>query len=347
MSTRDLFVGIDVAENSLESALTAGDQVISERFTHLHDGAGLVALVEALQTRSVKLVVLEPSGGLERDVVASLAAAGIPVVVINGRRIRSFARSLGLLAKTDKIDAGVLAIFAERIQPEVRPLASEEVQELDALTTRRRQVIEMINMERSRLSRAKRNVAPRIKQHIAYLIAEREDAESEIQRRIEASELWLAERELLMSAPAVGPVLSSTILAELPELGHVSKQVIARLVGVAPINCDTGKHRGTRRIQGGRAGVRGTLYMAVISGRRWNPVLRELYERHRAIGKPHKVAMVACMRKLIIILNAMLRDRSDWHQQLRTPCLAKTVASIAVALPSRRGKAKRAHHRDS
>jgi len=326
MSTQDLYVGIDVAQDSLETALTVGDQVISERFTHPHDHAGLATLVEALRTRSVKLVVLEPSGGLERDVVASLAAAGVPVVVINGRRIRSFARSLGLLAKTDKIDAGVLAIFAERIQPEVRPLLSEEVQELDALTTRRRQVIEMINMERSRLSRAKRNVRPRIQQHIDYLTAELKDADSEIKRRIEGSELWQAESEILMSVPAVGPVLSSTILAELPELGRVSKQVIARLVGVAPINCDTGKHRGTRRIQGGRAGPRAALYMAVSCGRRWNPVLRDLYERQRGLGKPHKVAMVACMRKLIIILNAMLRDSTNWQQQLGAPRLAKTVA---------------------
>jgi transposase len=326
MSTPDLYVGIDVAKDSLESALTAGDQVIIERFTQLHDDAGLVALVEALRTRSVKLVVLEPSGGLERDVVASLAAAEIPVVVINGRRIRYFARSLGLLAKTDKIDASVLAIYAELIQPAVRQLPTEEVQELDALTTRRRQVIEMINMERSRFSRAKRNVAPKIQQHINYLTAELKDAESEIQRRIEASELWQAECELLLSTPGVGPVLASTILAELPELGHVSKQLIARLVGVAPINCDTGKYRGTRRIQGGRAAVRSTLYMAVSCGRRWNPVLRDLYERHRAVGKPHKVAMVACMRKLIIILNAMLRDSTSWQQQLRVPQLAKTVA---------------------
>jgi transposase len=316
MSTRDVYVGIDVAEDSLEIAITVGDQVICERFTYAHDGAGLTALTELLRTRETKLVVLEPSGGVERDVVASLAAAGIPVVVINGRRIRSFARSMGLLAKTDKIDAGVLAIFAERMKPQVRPLPGEAVQELDALTTRRRQLIEMINMERSRLRRAKQNVAPKIRDHVTYLNNELKGADAEIRRRIEASEIWQVGSGLLKSAPAVGPVLSSTILGELPELGLVSKQVIARLVGVAPINCDTGKHRGTRRIQGGRAGVRSALYMAVSCGRRWNPVLRELYERQRSRGKPHKVAMVACMRKLIIILNAMLRDGTTWQQQV-------------------------------
>jgi transposase len=315
MSTRDVYVGIDIAEDSLETALTVGDQVICERFTHVHDDAGLAALTEVLRKGSVKLVVVEPSGGLERDVVASLAAAGVPVVVINGRLIRSFARSMGLLAKTDKIDAGVIAIFAERMRPKVRPLPSEAVQELDALTTRRRQVIEMINMERSRVSRAKRNVSPAIRDHISYLTAELKATEAEIQRRIETSELWQVDSEILMSVPAVGPVLSSTILAELPELGHVSKQVIARLVGVAPLNCDSGKHRGTRRIQGGRVAVRCTLYMAVSCGRRWNPVLRDLYERQRSLGKPHKVAMVACMRKLIIILNAMVRDGTTWQQQ--------------------------------
>lgn len=316
MSTRDVYVGIDVAEDSLETALTVGEQVICERFRHAHDVAGLAALTEVLRTRGIKLVVVEPSGGLERDVVANLAAAGIPVVVINGRRIRSFARSMGLLAKTDKIDAGVLAIYGERIQPQIRPLASEEVQELDALTTRRRQVIEMINMERSRLSRAKRNVAGKIRDHISYLTGELKDAEAEIRVRIEGSPLWQAESEILMSVPAVGPVLSSTLLAELPELGHVSKQVIGRLVGVAPINWDTGKQRGKRRIQGGRVAVRCTLYMAVTCGRRWNPVLRDFYERQRGCGKPHKVAMVACMRKLIIILNAMIRDGTTWQQQM-------------------------------
>jgi transposase len=313
MSKPDVFAGIDISQARLETALTEGGLVCSEEFAHGHDLAGLAQLVEVLKNRRVRLVVLEPSGGLERDVVAALIAAGVPVVVKNGRQIRAFARSVGLLAKTDKIDARVLAYFADRIRPDVRAIPGEAVQELDALTTRRRQILEMLTMEQNRLSRAKPNVAAQIRAHIEYLRGQLAAAEAEIKDRVEASPVWQAASEVLMSIPCVGPVLTFTVLAELPELGTLPHQIVTRLVGVAPLNWDTGQLRGTRRIQGGRVCPRNVLYMAATVGIRWNPVLRATYDRLRRNGKPHKVALVACMRKLVIIMNAMLRDGRHWQ----------------------------------
>jgi len=313
MSNPELFAGIDISERRLETALTRDGLHCAEEITHRYDPAGVAELISVLADKRVGLVVVEPSGGLERDIVSALVSAAIPVVVINGRRVRNFARSMGLLAKTDKIDARVLAAFGERVRPAVRAIPGEDVQELDALTSRRRQILEMIGMERSRLDRAKQNVAPSIRAHIDYLQGQQKRVEAEIQQRIEASPAWQTANELLMSIPAVGPILSATILGELPEIGSVPAEVITRLVGVAPINCDTGEHRGKRRIQGGRVAVRNVLFMATTCGIRWNPVLRDCYERLRRNGKPHKVAMVACMRKLLVIMNAVLRDGQPWQ----------------------------------
>lgn len=302
----------------MDVAVTEGELKVSTEFSHANDAEGIAALVERLRALKPKLVVLEPTGGLERDVVAALAIAALPVLVVNARQIRDFARGLGLLAKTDQIDARAIAFFAERVRPKVRALPSEEVQELDALATRRRQIIEMITGEKSRLSRAPRAIQPGLREHIAYLERDLEQIEDELERRIKANPEWSAADQILRSVPGVGPVLSFTLLAELPELGALTSREIAHLVGVAPLNCDSGKYRGTRRIWGGRASVRNVLYMATRTAKTWNPIIRGFYNALRAKGKPHKVAMVACMRKLLVILNAMMHSKTAWELGFQT-----------------------------
>lgn len=298
-----VYAGVDVSSSRLDVATTSG-----EVFSRSYDEAGIAAVVAAFRAFPPALIVIEATGGLERGIVAALAIAGLPLVVVNARQVRHFARSMGLLAKTDQIDARVLALFAERVRPEVRPLRSEDLQELEAFSARRRQLVEMLAAEKNRLTRAPELVRPSIEAMIAYLEQQIDDLEAQTQAAIEANPLWQVTTELLRSVKGVGPATASTLVARLPELGRLDARQISALVGVAPFNCDSGKYRGTRRIWGGRADVRCMLYMAVRSAKRWNPVIRAFYERLILAGKPKKVANIACVRKLLIILNAMVRD---------------------------------------
>jgi transposase len=269
--------------------------------------------VKKLKQLSPSLIVVEATGGLEADVVAELAARGLPVVVINPTRIRAFARSTGTLAKTDKIDAKMIAHFAQAIRPDVRELPGEETSHLAALVNRRRQVIAILVAEKNRLNTAPRQVQKRIKKHIEWLEEELAALEKEIQELIRENPLWRKQEELLRSVPGVGPVTSAVLLAELPELGTLNRQKIAALVGLAPFNKDSGPRKGKRRIYGGRSAVRSTLYMAALVAVRFNPVIRAFYERLIANGKEKKVALTACARKLLVILNAILRQGEPWR----------------------------------
>jgi transposase len=309
MATPGRFVGIDVAKRQVEVAV----RPTGERWTAATDAASLAGLVERVRALGVALIVLEPTGGYEAPVVAALSAAQLPVVVVNARQVRKFAGALGKLAKTDAIDAAVLAHFAEAVKPEVRPLADELTQTLQGWLGRRRQLLEMLHAEEQRLAMAPRAVRPQIQHHIEWLRAQLRDTNDELQRLLRGSAVWQEQEDLLRTVPGVGPVLATTLLADLPELGRLNRKQIAALVGVAPLNRDSGQYRGRRRIWGGRGPVRATLYMAVVASLRCNPVIRAFYTRLCAAGKPKKVALTACMRKLLTILNAMMRHRARWQ----------------------------------
>lgn len=312
MSAPAVCVGIDVAKATLDVAVRPS----GERWTCANDQAALPALVARLRALAPALVVLEATGGFELAAVAALAAAGLPVVVANPRQVRDFVRATGQLAKTDAIDAQVLALFAERVRPAPRPLPDEAAQALDAVLTRRRQLLEMLVAEKNRLGFARAPVRKGIQQHIRWLEHQLGDVDAELSRLIEQSPVWRAKDNLLQSVPGIGPVVSRTLLGELPELGRLSRKEIAALVGVAPLARDSGTLRGKRLIWGGRAPVRATLYMGALVATRWNPVIRAFYQRLRAAGKPAKVALVACMRKLLTILNAMVRSNTTWNAQI-------------------------------
>jgi transposase len=313
-------VGIDVSKGTLDVQVRPTDA----RWTVANDDAGIRALVAQLQTAAPAQIVIEATGGYELAIVSALAAAGLPVIVVNPRAVRDFARATGQLAKTDQLDAGILARFAEQVQPEIRLLADAEQQELDALLTRRRQLIEMLTAEKNRLQQVFVARGSRVKKsltaHIAYLTRELGRAETDLAALVRQSPIWRERDDLLQSAPGVGPVLSFTILAALPELGRLDRKAIAALVGVAPLNRDSGLFRGKRMIHGGRAPVRTALYMGALVATRHNPVIKAFYQRLLAAGKPKKVALTACMRKLLIILNAMVRQQAPW---------SATVAGIA------------------
>jgi transposase len=255
---------------------------------------------------------MEATGGFEVPLAAAVAAAEIPVVIANPRQVRDFAKATGQLAKTDTIDAHVLALFAERVRPQVRPLPDDAARALDAIVGRRRQIVDMITAEKNRLGFALPAVQKSIEQHIRWLERQLHHVDSDLDGLIRKSPVWQAKHDLLRDVPGVGPNLARTLIAELPELGRLSNKQIAALVGVAPIARDSGLFRGKRRVWGGRAPVRSALYMSILSATKWNPVIRVFYLRLRAQGKPPKVAMVACMRKLLTILNAMIRDGSEW-----------------------------------
>jgi transposase len=257
-------------------------------------------------------IVVEATGGFERILAAALGASGLPVIIVNPRQVRDFAKATGQLAKTDTIDAMMLALFGQRVRPQVRPLPDEATQRLEALMVRRRQITDMMVAEGNRLMLAQPAVLKDLKSHIRFLERRLDSIEVELDAEIKNSPIWRAREKLLRSVPGVGPVLSRTLLAELPELGHLTDGQIAKLVGVAPLNHDSGKYRGRRKIWGGRASVRSALYMAAFSATQWNPIIRPYFERLRAAGKPHKVALVACMRKLLIILNTMVRAETYW-----------------------------------
>jgi transposase len=277
------------------------------------DATGIATLVKRLKGLRPALVVLEATGGLEIPAVAALAAAGLPAVVVNPRQVREFARATGRLAKTDAIDAQVLAQFGEALQPEVRPLPDTATQELSALVARRRQLIEMLTAEKNRLRMATKKVRRNIETHIRWLEGELLDLDDGLGEVIRSSPVWRERDNLLRSVPGVGPVLSSVLLADLPELGKLSRKEVAALVGVAPLNRDSGKFRGRRQVWGGRSQVRATLYMAALVASRYNPAIKRFYQRLLSGGKPKKVALTACMRKLLTILNAMTRAQTSWQ----------------------------------
>lgn len=303
-----MFVGIDVSKDHLDVHLRPSGTA----FRVARDDAGLADLVGRLVAATPVAVVLEATGGYEAPVVAALAAAGVPVVVVNPRQVRRFAEATGQLAKTDRLDAAVLAHFAEAVKPQARPLPDADTVALAALVGRRRQLIEIRTAETNRLGTAPAAVLRGLREHIAWLDRQIERVERELAAAIAASPVWRAKDDLLQSAPGIGPIVSRTLLSDLPELGTLSGKRIAALVGVAPMARDSGRHRGVRSIAGVRAGVRSSLYMAILSAVRYNPAVRAMYGRLRAAGKAIKVAQVAAMRKLLVILNAMVRDNRRW-----------------------------------
>ena len=308
MSKEPLYVGIDVAKDRLDIAV----RPTRERWSVSNDDAGITELVNSLQDLRPALVVLEATGGMEIPAVAALGMAILPVAVVNPRQVRDFAKATAKLAKTDAIDAQVLAHFAEAIRPPIRPLPDIATRELKTLLTRRHQVVEMITAEKNRLWSATGLVRTEIQSHIAWLQQHLKRLDSDLGNAVRSSPLWREKENLLRSVPGVGQVVSFTLLAELPELGTLNRRQIAALVGVAPLNRDSGTFRGKRTVWGGRSPVRAALYMATLVATRRNPVIRTFYLRLCAAGKAKKVALAACMRKLLTILNAMLKHRTLW-----------------------------------
>jgi transposase len=307
-----MFVGIDVAKAELVVSLLPS----AERFTVDNEERGVRTLVERLRSDTPTLIVLEATGGYELLAVAALAAAALPVVVVNPRQVRDFAKATGQLAKTDRIDADILARFADVVRPAVRAIPDAEAQELEALLTRRRQLLEMLQAERNRtgqvFGKGKRVVKKSLKNHIRYLERERRMTDTDLGAMIKASPVWRERDALLQSVPGFGPVLSRTLLADWPELGRLSRRELAKLVGVAPLSRDSGTMRGRRFVEGGSASVRAVLYMATLVATQRNAVIRTFYLRLIAAGKPKKLALVACMRKLLTILNVMVRTAQSW-----------------------------------
>jgi len=306
--TIELFVGIDVSKDTLDYALRpTGTQAQTPNSTD-----GVAQLVTALQPLCPTLVVVEATGGLERAVVAALSAAQIPVVVINPRRARAFAKAMGYLAKTDRIDAAGLAELGDRLRPEVRALPDATAQELAALVTRRQQLVALHTAEVNRWHTALPAIQPGIAAHLTWLETAQAEVEQEIAARIAAHTTWQETAAIVDSAPGIGPVTAAVLVATVPELGHLSGKCIAALVGVAPIAQDSGKRHGKRYIQGGRSAVRAVLYMATLAATRHNPVIKAFYERLLKAGKLKKVALTACMRKFLVILNAMVKNGTYW-----------------------------------
>jgi len=310
LEVTSIFVGIDVSKARLDVAI----RPTGERESVANDKAGIKDLVKRLAKIQPALIVLEATGGLERPVTHALAGAELPVVVVNPRQVRDFAKATGQLAKTDSIDADVLARFAEAVRPALRPLPDAVTLELRALTARRRQIIEMIGAERNRLATASKAVRKRIDAHTGWLEQELERADKDLDRSIQHSPIWKENEDLLLSVPGIGPVTSPTLLAELPELGELDRKQISALAGLAPFNRDSGSLKGRRSIWGGRAPVRSALYMATLVATRRNSVIRDFYKRLRAKGKVFKVALVACMRKLLTILNSMIKHKTRWSE---------------------------------
>ena len=309
MMAATVFVGIDVAKAELVVAVRPA----AERWVVPNDDRGVAQLVRRVRRLTPALVVLEATGGYERAAVAALATAAVPVVVANPRQVRDFARATGQLAKTDRIDADTLALFAERVRPAPRPLPDEAARTLDGLLTRRRQVRAMLVAERNRLTHALPAVRRDITQHIRWLERRLRDVDHDLDQTIQASPVWRATENLLRSAPGVGPVVSRTLLGDVPELGTLTRKQIAALVGLAPLAHDSGTSKGKRFVRGGRAPVRAVLYMGALVASRRNPAIRAFYQRLLRAGKPKKLALTACMRKLLTTLNAMMRTQTPWR----------------------------------
>jgi len=302
-------VGIDVAKATLDLASRPDGTELGVP----NDEVGIAQLVMHVRQTEPALIVLEATGGREAPVAAALATAGLAVAIVNPRQVRDFAKATGQLAKTDALDARVLAHFAEVVRPDPRPLPDADAQALSALLARRRQVLAMLVAEQQRWETTVPALRPRLEAHIAWLRQERDELDALLRQQIRHSPLWREDDALLQSVPGVGPVLATTLIAELPELGHLDRKQIAALVGVAPLNCESGTWRGRRIIWGGRGQVRAALWMSTLVAVQHNPVIRAFYERLLAARKPKKLALTACMRKLLTILNALLRHRTPWH----------------------------------
>ncbi len=319
-------LGIDVSKARLDLAARRDGAPLTDLPLAAvpNTDAGLTTLLPVLLALAPTLIVLEATGGYERLAVATLAAAGLPVVVVNPRQVRAFGRATGQLAKTDRLDAALLALFAERIRPALRPRPAFDPTALSDLVQRRRQLLDMLTMERNRRALATPLVRKRLDAHITWLEREVDEVEDRLRAAIEASPAWQARDELLQSVPGIGPGISQALIALLPELGALNRQRIAALAGVAPFNDDSGRRTGERHISGGRAAVRTALYMGALVGVRHNPVLKAFYHRLLTKGKAKKVALVACMRKLLTTLNAMVRTGTAWEPP-------RTAAAVAHA----------------
>jgi transposase len=313
-SAAETFIGIDVSKATLDVHVLPG----GEAWSVPNEDAAVRTLVARLAALQATLIVMEATGGLERRVLAALLVAKLPAVAVNPRQVRDFAKATGHLAKTDALDARILALFADRIRPPVRPARDEETQELDALIVRRRQVVDMITAEKNRLSSAppSKRVISAIRKTISCLQKQLDEIDSDINGAVRDSPAWRKKDDLLQSTPGVGNVLSRTLLAQAPEIGSLTRKQIAALIGLAPLNRDSGTFRGKRCIWGGRAQVRAVLYMATLAAIRCNPVIAAFHARLTAAGKLSMVAIVACMRKLLTILNAMLRSNSPWSSEI-------------------------------
>jgi transposase len=311
MAAVQLFVGIDVAKAQLDVAL----RPTGERWAVGNEDTSIATLVARLQAMHPTLIVLEATGGYQRAVVAALAAAGLPVAVVHPRHARDVAKATGQLAKTDALDARALAHVAEAVRPTPRPLPDAQADELRALLARRRPVVAMRTAEQNRLGSAPARLQADIQAPLTWLNTRLAALDDDLDTTLRASPVWREREALLRSVPGIGPVCARTLRLDLPELGTLSRQRLAALVGVAPLHCDSGTFRGSRTIWGGRAHVRATLYMSALVAVRYNPVLKKSYEHLRAAGKPAKVALTACMRKLLTILNAMVKHRTPWQVQ--------------------------------
>jgi transposase len=311
MPSTTTVIGIDVSKAALDVAVRPSGQ----SWRTGNDPTGIAGLVEQAAALAPACVVLEATGGLERAATAALAAAGLPVAVVNPRQVRDFAKATGQLAKTDALDAAVLAHFAEAVRPAVRPLPDAAARALAEAVTRRQQLVEMLTAERNRLGSLSGHWRERALAHVAWLRQELAALEAELAQLIEASPVWWARERLLRSVPGVGPAVARTLIADLPELGTLDRKRLAALVGVAPLNRDSGSFRGRRGIWGGRARVRAALYMGALVATRYNPAIAAFYQRLLTAGKPKKVALVACMHKLLRILNALLRTNTPWRHQ--------------------------------
>jgi len=309
MSNSACFIGIDVSKEQLEVAV----RPTNEQMAFRNDDDGIDKLIERLQPLQPELILMEATGSYHQLVLARLLASGLAAMAINPRQARDFARAIGRLAKTDSIDANVLAEFADKIRPEIRAVADEATQQLDAICTRRRQLVGMIAAEKNRYHSGPATIRAQIKKHILWLEKQIQELEDDLDKLIRSTPAWREKDDLLRSCKGIGPTTSHTMLACLPELGLLSRHQIAALVGVAPFNSDTGKHRGQRHIQGGRLDVRCVLYMATLAAIRSNSVIRSFHRKLVCAGKPKKVAITACMRKLLTILNAMVRTNTRWN----------------------------------